>query len=280
MADVEAVEKVVDYAVESLSREESQLSTNLKTKRGELQTTIADREKLIADHKAAKAELEKMETQLKQKVLTDKQFEEAGERLLKNDRNKSDLAASKALIAEYTRVTGEKQTAITEAERVRAQSEQAKHWVEMQGKSAEALQKLPRQIHQLALRRLEKDVNRTLEQFESTFRVRTGEDLGYMCHFFDGTVMEDRRISGGQQVVLALAFRWALNSQFANQIGMLVLDEPTAYIDRRHLSLLETTLRRLGAAAKSRGCQVFVITHEASLRGAFDQVVDLERAIA
>jgi DNA repair exonuclease SbcCD ATPase subunit len=61
---------------------------------------------------------------------------------------------------------------------------------------------------------------------------------------------------------------------------MLVLDEPTAYIDRQNLSLLETTLRRLGAAAKSRGYQVFVITHEASLRGVFDQVVDLERAIA
>jgi hypothetical protein len=112
MADVEAVEKVVDYAVESLSREESQLSTNLKTKRGELQTTIADREKLIASHKAAKLELEKMEAQLEEKVLTDKQFEEAGERLLKNDRNKSDLAASKALITEYTRVTNEKQAAI------------------------------------------------------------------------------------------------------------------------------------------------------------------------
>jgi hypothetical protein len=49
----------------------------------------------------------------------------------------------------------------------------------MLGKSAEALQKLPRQIHQLALRRLEKDVNGTLEQFEATFRVRTAEDLAY-----------------------------------------------------------------------------------------------------
>jgi len=73
-----------------------------------------------------------------------------------------------------------------------------------------------------------------------------------------------------------LAFRWTLNSMFASQIGMLVLDEPTAWIDARNLDCLEVALTNLRGLVRAQGYQVIIITHHQQLQRVFDQVITTE----
>lgn len=174
------------------------------------------------------------------------------------------------------------QAEIDRIERVLARSRLAQHWQHVLSRVRSVLHRdqLPRMVHHAALQSMEAQINETLEMFESPFRVTTSDDLSYVAHFRNGTVMPAKGLSGGQQVVLAIAFRWVLNSLFASQIGMMVLDEPTAGLDRRHVDLLETALRALGANARSRGCQVIIVTHELSLEDVFDQTIRLGKAVA
>jgi DNA repair exonuclease SbcCD ATPase subunit len=191
------------------------------------------------------------------------------------------LAAARALADDYARQVQEQAAALARAEQLRSRSQQVETWLGVLARTRDVLHRdnLPKRVHQRALRGMEQGINAMLGQFESPFRVQTADDLSYLCTFRDGTVTPDRRLSGGQQVVLMLSFRWVLNSIFANQIGMLILDEPTAGLDTRHVALLEAVLTNLSAVVRAQGAQVFIITHEQRLSHVFDQVVRLERSI-
>lgn len=74
-------------------------------------------------------------------------------------------------------------------------------------------------------------------------------------------------------MLLALAYLLSVNSLFAGQIGLLVLDEPTACVDEPHIEAMVETFANLSRYAKERGHQVIVITHEPLLASVFDQTV-------
>ncbi len=134
---------------------------------------------------------------------------------------------------------------------------------------------LPRIVAQQYLQLLESDMNEILVEFNSDFRVSARDGIGFDAHFSDGRVQAAPRLSGGQKVILALAFRIAVNTLFANDLGLLCLDEPTAYLDSDNISCIRIALDRLRALSEARGLQCILITHESSLGGLFDQVVTL-----
>ncbi len=76
-------------------------------------------------------------------------------------------------------------------------------------------------------------------------------------------------------MTLALAFRIAVNSTFAESIGCLLLDEPTAYLDEQHIRALAPVLDKLRLLASSRGLQCIIVTHERELAPLFDAVIQL-----
>ena len=135
--------------------------------------------------------------------------------------------------------------------------------------------RLPRRVSQANLEFMNREVNDVLEQFDAHYRVRVEEGLKFSALFRDGRHMPAGRLSGGEKAVFALAFRLAVNSRYARDLGLLVLDEPTAGLDDTNLSCLETALNRLRELSRSRGLQVILITHERLLDGLFDQVVEL-----
>jgi exonuclease SbcC len=208
-------------------------------------------------------------------------YKYAAEALAANRDKELSAAAAQARIDENRRVIAELSASIKKAEEDRERLEGTRRWLDVLNKVSPVLHRdaLPKDIHSDALRQLEGDINSTLLKFECPFQITTGDDLSYLARFHNGTSVPAHRLSGGQQVVLSLAMRWALNSLFASQIGLLVLDEPTAGLDDRHLGLLQSCLARLGAAARNRGCQVIIITHEQRLRGVFDQVIELDRPV-
>jgi len=66
-----------------------------------------------------------------------------------------------------------------------------------------------------------------------------------------------------------------VNSLFAADLGVITLDEPTAYLDDENINCLDLALARLRSLSEARGLQCILITHEKGLGHLFDHVVQL-----
>ena len=168
-----------------------------------------------------------------------------------------------------------------EARSVRRREKKTRQWLAVLDRVSAVLHRdrLPAKVHRAMQHSLLREINHTLEEFDSPYMVSPDDDLSYTADFLDGTRVSAAGLSGGQSVLLALAFRQALNKTFDDQLGLLVLDEPTAGLDHDNLAMLEELLANLGRTLTGSGRQMFVITHEASTSRVFDKVVSLERPI-
>ena len=135
---------------------------------------------------------------------------------------------------------------------------------------------LPKMASQKMLEDIVDSVNRSLDEFENPFYVSADEDLSFVVHKPDGTQCSAERLSGGQKVLLAIAFRFAVCDTFANDLGMFVLDEPTAGVDYDNMSRLVDVMDKAASFIRKRGQQLIVITHDQRLERIFDQVVNIE----
>lgn len=137
----------------------------------------------------------------------------------------------------------------------------------------------PRVVSYTYIENMLEEVNNTLEIFDAPYRVVMDENLGFVAHFTDGIrIQPDRRLSVGERIVLALAFRITVNSTFASQVGLLIMDEPTAGLDEHNLGCLPRAIERLKELSAERGLQVFFVTHEPRIADIFDKVIDLGAA--
>jgi DNA repair exonuclease SbcCD ATPase subunit len=136
----------------------------------------------------------------------------------------------------------------------------------------------PRIAAQNYLEVIQEEVNDTLEQFDCDYRVQADEGLSFVATFVKGpkagAVQPAGRLSGGEKVLLGIAFRVSVNALFAKDIGLLVLDEPTAGLDRDNLKCLEVAFQRLRELSFSRGLQIIMITHEENLPAA-DNLIEI-----
>jgi len=126
---------------------------------------------------------------------------------------------------------------------------------------------LPRRVTAEFLARATEGVNEMLATFAARFRVAATDDLSFEARFFDGRAQHASRLSPGEKVVLALAFRVVVNATFARELGVLVLDEPTDGLDQENIGCVEAALSRLGEVSRARDLQVLVVTHERRLTG-------------
>jgi DNA repair exonuclease SbcCD ATPase subunit len=137
----------------------------------------------------------------------------------------------------------------------------------------------PRMVSYTYVENMLEQVNSALEIFDAPYRVVMDEQLGFIANFLDGIRKQpDRRLSVGERIVLALAFRIAVNSAFAAQIGVLCMDEPTVGLDEHNLGCLPHAIERLKELSEERGLQVFFVTHEQRLLPMFDNVIQLPAA--
>ena len=111
-----------------------------------------------------------------------------------------------------------------------------------------------------------------LDRFGVPFRAEPSAGLDLMVRLPSGRRHPAARLSGGQQVLYALAVRIALG---AGRLGFLALDEPTMFLDRRSVALLEPALEWLRRLAAAEGLQCWLVTHEEALAGMFDNVIRL-----
>ncbi len=135
--------------------------------------------------------------------------------------------------------------------------------------------RLPKLVAAGYLDLIQAGVNRMLARFGADFRVEAAEDLSYTAVFHDGRRQPAIRLSGGQKVLLAVAFRVEVNSLFAGELGLLCLDEPTEFLDSKNIACLDVALAKLRELSDAQGLQCFLVTHERRLGHMFDDVVNL-----
>ena len=102
------------------------------------------------------------------------------------------------------------------------------------------------------------------------------DDLTFKVFFPGKPPVKASQLSGGQKVVLAIAFRAALDRVFGRDVGMMFLDEPSSGLDADNVEYLHNALQQL--ATKVHGeRQLVVITHVQELGGVFDQLIEINK---
>lgn len=159
-----------------------------------------------------------------------------------------------------------------------AQAVKSRDWLETIDVVRGALKSAPRIVVSRNLAKLEASINDLLQIFGVDFFVSAADDGSptFIAEFFDGRKQPARRLSYGQKTVLALAFRVAVNSMFAEEIGLLVLDEPTAYLDQQRIRALAPVLEKLRDLSTARGLQCVIVTHESGLSHLFESTIELD----
>lgn len=138
-------------------------------------------------------------------------------------------------------------------------------------------QKLPRAAMLGMLQCLVEKTNSFLSDFGVPFTFSCNESADLLCVFDDGSIRSASRLSGGQKVLLAVAWRLALHAAFASEesCGFLALDEPTMFLDSDNIDNLTDVLSKVKRSAEDQGVQILVITHEESLECLFDNLIKL-----
>lgn len=207
--------------------------------------------------------------------------------LLKRQEELSSLKAEKA------RLDGMVQQAV---ETVRQSEEAIARLRETQKANAVAAEKLkvvedvkdwfsyrngPRVVSQAIMAMLTDSTNRYLDKFGAAFSVVPLEEgMGFRCVFNDGRYVPNpppdaSMLSGGQKVQLAVSFRFAVYSMFAGKLGLLVLDEPTVFLDDEAVAKFGDMLSTIKEVAQNLDIQVLVSTHEHGIMSAFDQIIEI-----
>lgn len=136
---------------------------------------------------------------------------------------------------------------------------------------------LPKIYMQAAMEKLTHDVNANLADFGSPFRVAvSADDLSFTIINRDGTTEPAAAKSGGESVVLAVAYRLAVSSRFTSGVNFMVLDEPSAGLDDHYLGCLADVLQSVNEVTRKKRQQVILITHNQGLERVFDQLVKFE----
>lgn len=117
-------------------------------------------------------------------------------------------------------------------------------------------------------------INYYLNLLNTSYSVRVGEGLSFVC-IFPEKEMDASELSGGEKVDLSVAFRLAACESFCSNVGFIVLDEPTIWLDEETKQEMARVLERLHELGQTNGFQFVIVTHERSLLEYFDQVIQL-----
>jgi len=135
---------------------------------------------------------------------------------------------------------------------------------------------LPMVVSYKYMDRVVVELNKTLSSIGVQFNIELEPDLSFTANFGSHKVSA-ARLSGGQKVILTIAYRLAVNFTFATNLGLLCLDEPTVGLDDANLNSLEKAFERLREFSMSNGVQIVVVTHEKGIGHLFDHTIDLSK---
>lgn len=126
----------------------------------------------------------------------------------------------------------------------------------------------PRTMSVSAIKALNGYVNEYLQALHSEIEVMASDDgFSFVFRYLDGRPVSEplpstAKLSGGQKICLALAFRLAIYRCFGQQMGIMVLDEPTAHLSPAGITYFGELLKTVSTLAKNMNLQIIMPTHE------------------
>lgn len=205
--------------------------------------------------------------------------QEAVETMAIHEESLTEITICKARIADLEELNKAQQAEIDRITKLLEATVDVRAWVADldEAKDTSHRDNFPKIAAQHWLSEMTDKVNETLQDFDSPFRVEAAEDLSFIAIKPDGRRERADRLSGGQKMLLALAFRFAVNALLAGDLGMMILDEPTAGVDKTNVNTMTDILKRLSSYTKEKGRQIIIITHDETLQRAFDQVICIDK---
>lgn len=136
---------------------------------------------------------------------------------------------------------------------------------------------LPARVAFDIYRALSDTLNVYLQDLDAPYRVELQDNGDFVCVFDTGMRQLASRLSGGEKMMLSVAFRLALHFVFATNDagGFIFLDEPTTFLDERNRDALVKVLNTLKTSPKFRDIQIFVVTHDELLSPIFNKVIQV-----
>lgn len=156
--------------------------------------------------------------------------------------------------------------------------EQDRQWVGVCRRAQDVLRpsKLPTLLMMEYARLVNSRIDFYLQLWQSPFTLRIEPEQGFaFIANKDGHDMNAARLSGGEKIVASTSFRLAMADTFASEVGLLVLDEPSAYLDQDNIHHLQDLLVHLKELTSSSGRQILLVTHEPSLLGFVDHSITI-----
>ena len=86
--------------------------------------------------------------------------------------------------------------------------------------------------------------------------------------------MPGRSLSGGQKVALIFSFKFAQSEMFGRNIPLMVLDEPTTWLDAENIGKMGE-LFKLARGFTERGVFLIVASHEPQILSTMSRVIEL-----
>jgi DNA repair exonuclease SbcCD ATPase subunit len=169
------------------------------------------------------------------------------------------------------------QTALEEAEIVSLEAYQSSRVRESISKIRRVFhpEGAPKDLVSRRVERMEAKINEYLGLLGVMFTIKGVGGFNFEAIFPDKPhPIKITELSGGQKIDLSLAFRFAACESFSSSAGLLVLDEPSVYLDEDTKQHLVEVFERLRDMAQQMRMQFLVVTHERSLLGCFDQLIE------
>jgi exonuclease SbcC len=243
----------------------------------ELQCNTA--RKLIAQEEGSAAELERQVKTLGGQIVklkvSEKDYEAAVNAIAVHKQVSQDLWKHKSALSVASKLVDEYKSGIQRITTLIARTQSAQLWLSDLALWRDVFHReaLPRIVTQTRVEGMVDSVNETLELFNGPFRVSVEDKLTFMAHKPRGYVEEAARLSGGEKVILGIAFRFSV----AGQVGLMVLDEPTAGLDGDNIECLVDMLEHVSEVTREKGQQVIIITHDHRLERVFDNKIEIRR---
>lgn len=136
---------------------------------------------------------------------------------------------------------------------------------------------LPRLVMQRIIHSINEKLEFYLSKFSTEFTAYLSESMDFVCDFItsgDASKSAYTALSGGQKVALALAFRFALADILGSTIPLMVLDEPTIFLDTDNIEAVCQIFKDIRSFAE-KGVYVFILTHDEELHKAFTRTLEL-----
>lgn len=120
------------------------------------------------------------------------------------------------------------------------------------------------------------EMSRILRDMNCKFTVEAVPDFQFVAIFEDKDIPAID-LSGGEKVACSVAFRIAMANLFAPEIGLVILDEPTVWLDKKVVrGFGGRILPMLSDMARENTTQYIVPTHEECLAEYFDKNIQIQ----